>query len=219
MPIYKYVNADFFKKWSFDMAYVLGFFTADGNMIRNKRGAYFIEFTSTDKDIIYKIHKVMRSDHKISSRQRTEKTEYRFQLGSKNMFKDLIKLGLTPNKSKTIKLPSIPIKYLPDFVRGYFDGDGNVTFGYFKRKGKVRHSPIIMVRFTSGSKDFIYQLKNKLSSIIKVCGCISHSSGAYRLSYAKHESYKLFAFMYRNNYEGLIYLNRKYRIFKNAGVA
>ena len=25
------------------MAYVLGFFTADGNMIKNKRGAHFIE--------------------------------------------------------------------------------------------------------------------------------------------------------------------------------
>lgn len=41
MPVYKRVNKDFFKKWSNEMAYVLGFFAADGNMIVNKRGGQF----------------------------------------------------------------------------------------------------------------------------------------------------------------------------------
>ena len=55
MPIFKRKNEDFFKKWTPEMAYVLGFFTADGNMIKNKRGSHFIEFYSTDRDIIEKI--------------------------------------------------------------------------------------------------------------------------------------------------------------------
>jgi hypothetical protein len=42
MPIHKKVNQDFFKKWSPEMAYILGFFTADGSMAKNKRGAHFI---------------------------------------------------------------------------------------------------------------------------------------------------------------------------------
>jgi len=57
MPIFRTKNEDFFKKWSPEMAYVLGFFAADGNMLKNRRGAHFMEFTSTDKDIIVKIRK------------------------------------------------------------------------------------------------------------------------------------------------------------------
>jgi len=37
------------------MAYVLGFFTADGSMIRNKRGTCFIELEITDKELLEKI--------------------------------------------------------------------------------------------------------------------------------------------------------------------
>jgi len=44
MPIYKTKNENFFKKWTPEMAYVLGFFAADGSMVKNKRGACFIEF-------------------------------------------------------------------------------------------------------------------------------------------------------------------------------
>jgi hypothetical protein len=42
MPIHKEINHDFFKLWTPGMAYVLGFFSADGSMIKNKRGACFI---------------------------------------------------------------------------------------------------------------------------------------------------------------------------------
>lgn len=69
MPIARKKDDNFFKKWSPEMAYVIGFFTADGCMIRNKRGAHFIEFQITDKDILIKIRKVLQSNHKISIRK------------------------------------------------------------------------------------------------------------------------------------------------------
>ena len=89
------------------MAYVLGFFIADGNMIKNKRGAYFISIEITDKDILEKIREVIGSNHKISIRKEIEnhKERYRLQIGSKEMFNDLLKLGVVPNKSKVIELP------------------------------------------------------------------------------------------------------------------
>ena len=55
MPIFKTKNENFFKAWSPDMAYVLGFFAADGSMYRTNRGTYFIEFQITDKDLLLKI--------------------------------------------------------------------------------------------------------------------------------------------------------------------
>ncbi len=82
MPIYKEINVKFFKKWTPEMAYILGFFAADGNMLKNKRGAHFIEFNTVDKELLEKIKKTLRSDHKISARRRSEKwaTCYRLQI-------------------------------------------------------------------------------------------------------------------------------------------
>ena len=57
MPIYKNKNDNFFKKWTPEMAYILGYFAADGTMIKNKRGAHYIEFQSTDKELIVGVKK------------------------------------------------------------------------------------------------------------------------------------------------------------------
>lgn len=69
MPIYKKVNTRFFKKWSDDMAYVLGFFAADGGITINNRGGYYIDIHICDGNLLYKIRKVLESDHKISKRK------------------------------------------------------------------------------------------------------------------------------------------------------
>ncbi len=63
------------------MAYVLGFFAADGTMIKNKRGAHFIEFDITDKEILLKIRKTLGSNHKISVRDRRYARNNRLKLG------------------------------------------------------------------------------------------------------------------------------------------
>jgi len=69
MPVHKNKNEDFFKKWTPEMAYVLGFFAADGNMTKNKRGAHFIEFQSTDKEILDKIKRTLNSNLNIGEYQ------------------------------------------------------------------------------------------------------------------------------------------------------
>ena len=47
------------------MAYVLGFFAADGNMRINNNGGHYIDFTSCDKEILEKIRFVMQRFNKI----------------------------------------------------------------------------------------------------------------------------------------------------------
>ena len=76
MPIFKKLNKHFFGSWSCDMAYILGFFTADGSMIANKRGAHYIDFHITDKDLLYKIRKIFQSNHKIKKRKQKIFKEY-----------------------------------------------------------------------------------------------------------------------------------------------
>lgn len=66
------------------MAYTLGFFAADGSMLKNTRGAHFIEFTVVDRMVLEYIQQVTKSNHHIAERERGGncRTAYRLQLGS-----------------------------------------------------------------------------------------------------------------------------------------
>jgi intein-encoded DNA endonuclease-like protein len=130
MSILKKVNTSFFRTWSSEMAYILGFFATDGTMMQTKRGGHYIEFHITDLQIIRQIKNALHSEHKISSKRQSVnwKLIYKLQIGSKEMFNDLFTLGFTVRKSNTLRFPKIPFKYINDFVRGYFDGDGCVSF-------------------------------------------------------------------------------------------
>lgn len=217
MPIYKRVNKDFFKKWTHEMAYVLGFFAADGTMIKNNRGACFVEFHITDKDILVDIKKALNSDHKISVRNRGNnyKLGYRLQIGSKEIFNDLTNLGFIPNKSNTLLFPDIPSKYLSHFVRGYFDGDGCVYFK--KHKAKDRKNPrwVFSSRFTSGSKDFLVSLHAILKNYGLKKGFIVNKQRGYELVFSHKDSLALYRLMY-NNIPSKLFLERKYKIFQKA---
>lgn len=198
------------------MAYVLGFFAADGCMIENKRGGHFIEFHITDLDILEKIRALMRSDNKISTRKTRDglKTAYRLQIGSKKMFDDLLKIGFEPRKSNTVELPLIPGEYFSDFVRGYFDGDGNVYANEYQRKGRRRKSVTLLAGFTCGSKKILEKLHESLRVKAKISGgTIYGVGGYYRLYYSVKDSCKLCKFMY--NTESELFLARKKSIFDN----
>ena len=197
------------------MAYVLGFFTADGNMLKNKRGAYFSEIQSTDKEILYKIRKVLRSNLKISEYQPKNpkhKKRYRLQIGSKEIFRDLLKLGITPKKSKTIELPKIPNKYFSHFVRGYFDGDGCVSTCVYQKRDRKNPSNIIISHFVSGSKKFLSEFYKKLKQKVVRGGTFYFHDGGYRLSFSIADSRVLYEFMYNNSKE--LFLSRKKKIFE-----
>jgi len=216
MSIYKTKNENFFKKWSPKMAYVLGFFTADGNMIKNKRGAHFIEFQISDKTLLEKIRKALNSNHKITARKRNDKQKnsYRLQIGNKTIFNDLLKLGLTPNKSKTINMPHVPKKYLSHFVRGYFDGDGNVTISEYKRADrKNQNYTTILSGFTSGSKKLLESIYATLKKFAHTSGGTLYYHKGYRLYFSVKDSLALYNYLYKNLNNNL-YLQRKKKIFE-----
>jgi len=200
------------------MAYVLGFFIADGNMIKNKRGAYFISIEITDKDILEKIREVIGSNHKISIRKEIEnhKERYRLQIGSKEMFNDLLKLGVVPNKSKVIELPYVPDKYMPNFVRGYFDGDGNVTIcNYIRKNRNNKKSITILSGFISGSEKFLQSLQLKIKQLSGIVGGTFHyHNRGYRLYFSVRDSLKLYNFMYGKLENNLFLLRKKSKFEK-----
>jgi intein-encoded DNA endonuclease-like protein len=199
MPIYKKINKDFFKVWSHDMAYVLGFFAADGYITHNKRGALFWGIQITDKELLFIMRDILGSDHTINIRIRSgnENTLYRLQIGSKEMVEDLAQLGFFARKTNNIQIPVMHKKYLPDFIRGYFDGDGNVWSGYMN-KNREKWTKTILVAFTSNSEDFLVSLHDHLKSNGIKGGSVRmiKNKKSYRLTLSTTDSLKIFKIMY-----------------------
>ncbi len=198
------------------MSYVLGFFCADGSMIINPRGSHYIEFQNTEPGLLEKFRDCLNSNHKISKNTKNKnwKPFYRMQIGSKEIFNDLLKLNISPKKKTRLQLPKIPNSYFPDFVRGYFDGDGNIWYGYQHKKGRKKATRVLLARFTNGNKKFLTDLASQLTKRIKLSKTpsILFHSGAYRLSYSTNDSIKLYKFIYSRNSD--LYFVRKKKVFE-----
>ncbi len=179
------------------MAYVLGFLFADGNIIKTKRNTWFWSLQITDKEILEEIKKQIGSTHTISVKNKigNNKQIYRIQVGSKEMCADLIKLGLVQKKSNIMAFPKIPQKYFPDYLRGYFDGDGGVWVGVRNNK---RKNSVIATCFTSGSLEFLKSLKNILYKKGVFGGSLVKKERGFDLKYSINDSLILYKIMYNN---------------------
>lgn len=207
----------FFDVWNPNMAYILGYFAADGCMYKNPRGSHYIAFTSTDLELITQVRNILKLSNLIESRTRFEgyKKAYTLQIGSKRAYVRLISLGLTPNKSLTLKLPDIPSKLLCHFVRGYFDGDGCASFSKVMRTDrKNRIYKQLSIRFTSGSKHFLQKIQDQLSIIIETRGSLSPRGNCYNLTFSTHDVLKLYGFLYPK--PNLPYLDRKKKVIQKG---
>jgi hypothetical protein len=215
VPIYRKVNQDFFKTWSGGMAYVLGFFAADGNLIKTKRNTHFFSLEICDLDVLQKIKKLMNADHKIGIRpsKGNWNRSYRLQIGSKEIYADLQQLGFSSKKTFNMTVPKVPEQYLGDFVRGYFDGDGNIWKGWIHKDRKM---PILSLRvaFTSSSRIFLTGLKKRLKEFYIEGGSFSDHGSYYRVSYSTRNSLKIYNLMYNCQHYNL-YLKRKKDVFDN----
>lgn len=150
-------NADFFRVWSPEMAYVLGYWWADGCMrIKRNTGAHEIEIASNDRDHLETIAQVIGG--KYTLRKVAEDANcYKIVFCSKEMYQDLELLGGTPHKSLIIGFPIVPAALLPHFVRGVVDGDGSLSWNGDR--------PILHIY--SGSRQF---LSNMVIAIEQVTG-------------------------------------------------
>jgi len=188
------VNEDYFKTWSNNMAYILGFFAADGMVAQDSQ---LISFSQKEKYILEDIRREMDSDHPIYQNNQTK--IYMLNLNSKVMKSDMINLHMiTHNKSQNIGFPNVPDKYLSHFVRGYFDGDGYINYNKYS------------VTFVGGSEYFM----EELNCIVKNIGLdpqFRSFQNHYRIHIRGRKSIKVFSDWIYNN-KGL-YLKRKHYEF------
>lgn len=212
MP-YKYkINEEFFLTETLEAAYVLGWIYSDGTLRKNR---YQFKISSNDKESLELLRKLMNSSHNIYKylRKNRKFPNYSLVIDSKSLYNQLLNWGLTPNKSKIIKMPSFK-KYIQFFLRGYFEGDGSVWIENMQNKLKTKIYQRIRISFTSGSKIFLEELNNLLMSklalrIYKVR--VNHS--AFSLDYASKDALKILNFLYTDNSD--IAMSRKLNTFRN----
>ena len=159
------------------------------------------------------MRKCMKSEHKISQRMGVSRFGYSIQVSSKEMFEDLCRLGLTPNKSKRMKLPNVPLRYFSDFIRGYFDGDGNIWSGHYNKK-RVTPTKALSAGFTSASLEFLADLQRSLRrrGIKGGYTFISQSRTYGQLRFSTLDALKLAEIMY--NVPHRLFLQRKRTVFE-----
>lgn len=209
------VNQDYFKKWSHDMAYILGFWFADGYIYKNEtkkdKPRYIFGINQCEKYILENILKAMNSNYPINEEKiKVGSVSYRFLIESKIIVEDIISRGGDYRKSLTIDFPYVPRRYLPDFIRGLWDGDGSAFITCKKRA---------MATFTCGSKKFI----DKLSAILQDKFNINHicitrdkrRKSAYQISLCPNDSRRLSKIIY--NGKSNLFLLRKKKIFDEMG--
>jgi hypothetical protein len=201
-----------------DKAYILGLLYADGCIFKNVTRINLIE-TDVDilKDIASKIY--FDDNYQISRLEGMSKTwkngntyytkpQMVLTLTRKKIVDDLKKHGMCEKKSFTIRFPNINVKYIKDFVRGYFDGDGH----FYTSEKHINNNRIQII----SNNAFIDDLKKVIEENINVKCIINESEIAniYRLNIFGNVKVKKFLdWIYKDSH---LKLNRKYLHYINA---
>lgn len=191
------INQDYFKKWSNNMAYILGLWFADGCIYGGKM--FDITLHKKDKYILKKIAEELEYEGPIYDY--VDRQTVRINFSCKVIYNDIIALGGKEQKSLDIKFPLIPKEYLPDFIRGYFDGDGCIM--------NLKNNRL-NAAFTCGSKQFLADLLEILKTEAGIEGG-SFDDSCCSLKFGKKDTIRLGNYMYKNNPK--LFLLRKQQKF------
>lgn len=203
------VNEEFFKTWTHDMAWLLGMIVTDGWLINKpEKSQTMLAISQKDITMQDKIRKVLKSDHPYSVPTKT--TTPKLIIGSSTIVKDLIELGVVPNKSLIMKMPIVPDQYMSSFIRGVIDGDG-----WVQKRGYV-------MNVTSGSLEFAKGLKKVFQGWELNCEItkeVSKTTGTvyYRIWVkGKYDLPKLANIIYQNCGDGLYYSYKRENMERHA---
>lgn len=140
----KRVRQNFFEKIETEVqAYLLGFYAADGS-INEKRKTFRVHLQKSDAELVYLYKDLISPDARLFTMQERDVKGRNGQIvkahesvgvdiNSSKLCNDLVNLGFGYNKSYAeLNLPKIDEKLIKHFIRGYFDGDGTISYYYCK---------------------------------------------------------------------------------------
>ena len=208
-------------------AYLLGFHCADG-CVDNRRNTFRIQLQEADSEIVYMFKDFVAPDSRLFTFEprtgfdkRSNKTYIKgkmfgIDIYCKKLNSGLEKWGFGQNKTyNELHLPNIDKSLIRHFIRGYFDGDGCIS--WFVRKLDKKHRfPNInaQVIFTSKTKTLFEEIINYLNDYnITHCSIFNYKQrNCYMLCISKSELPKLFHLLYDDSN---FYLKRKYDKFNH----
>lgn len=200
------VNKDISKFLDLDnpeTQYWLGYICADGNINYNKKSKiYKVSLFSKDSEVIDKFIKYFGEDV-VCKHIRKQNGVIEGYINSKLLCEFFInELNITPNKSLTL---DPHIEYTPNFILGYFDGDGC-----------IRNSTDKITRYecniTSGSINFLHHIGDVLTKNGIFFVYYKHTDcNAYKIRIdRKEDSKKFYKFLYK---DAVVCLSRKLKNF------
>ena len=215
------VNLSFFKRIDTEeKAYILGFLCADGHIDKNTNR---INITLKDDDykLLEDIREAMGSTHPIKRRVAKEnpykkssnKVLYQCSLviNGKELVAPLVQMGIAGNKTYTLDgsiMQYIPNHLVKHFLRGYFDGDGCISWE--KRYASCIKNTV----HVAGNYDFLQHSFNKYFPTNCSIRLYKKSAQCYNYTIQdKHEVLRFLAYLYN---DAKIYLERKYKLYQYA---
>ena len=197
-----------------EKAYWLGFLYADGYVsdgYLNHRVEIALKYS--DYNHIIKFQKFLKSNHKINKKiikKEDGKIFYsaRLTIQDEHLCNSLRKYGCINNKSLIVQFPHFLDKNLMrHFIRGFFDGDGTLS--------KTKNEEFI-IGFTSGSKDFLNELKKYLLDLgFWTTDLRQRHIGRenYTIYISRSQNKSFLTYLYQHS---SISLNRKYELYLAA---
>lgn len=205
-----------------EKAYWLGFLAADGTIRlrhggaeKKKRGSSIVlKLANKDEDHLKKFANIFGGESRITYQRdytKTRKGEVSFSdncrvsINSNKLVEDIINKGVTPRKSFTVKTPNIDPIWYKDYIRGYFDGNGSISFKL--KESKINNDnnvvKLLNVSFACVSVDF----KDWLVEHFGQLGILFVYGGKYELACRSLSNiYKFVDYLYNDS---TIYLERK----------
>ena len=200
------VREDFFREIdSPAKGYWLGFLSADGWIVTEKGVTRGVGFALHERDrqaLEQYAQCVGFPGTPLRTRKGSPLLQVKFT--SPEMAADLVRHGVTPRKSRTIKWPGLPDELMSHYVRGVFDGDGSV--------GR-RSNGSLTAQITTASEHFAHGCKAWADSALPRATSLGRDRNTYVLRWYADNALALADLLYKGTTEGLFRLERKYRIF------
>jgi LAGLIDADG-like domain len=210
-------DRQFFKNWSPSMAWVLGLLYTDGNLFRvprsepgDERGPWHVSLFQKEPEVLVKVRELLNCNANLYFQPKVgiRGELYTLRISDKELFADLVGLGLHARKSSTVRIPaSIPAEYVSHFIRGCWDGDGSVHTS----KGDARQN--VVASFVTGSKDFAKDILRYLGDLGLPETTLRRGSGAFEFKYGGANCALLARVLYKDA-DASMWLNRKEELFR-----
>lgn len=176
------VDDNFFKVQNSNMAYLLGFIAADGNVAKDEN-LINIQLQKSDEQLLKEIKILVHSTRPLKYYlTNAGKETVKFSVYSAEWKKDLAIYNIVPHKTFILKPPTfLDEKYYLDFIRGYFDGDGSISH----RENNYKHCSWEIVGM---SFEMINWIKDVL---LKQCGLVATSGVTSSYTHNNEKIYKI----------------------------